>query len=268
MARSLVARLGSDCAAAAAIAAVIDERRNGMIDFSTFVGLPRRSLERVSVDFEERGWLIRRGKTWYVPGDGMPRSIPSFLSGMAAMREPAAAEEAALTAVTLPWPPSAIAAALPATGLSYAALISTDDAMRRVADAAVAQLTVMTPFMNQEGLGFAVELFERSPARAKSLVVRGSAGTRSALAQARQEIERLNLRILDCFLPGTDSYETSHAKVVLADDQLAYVGSANLLGHLHRSLELGNVVRGSAARVVASVVQAVEAASRPWNWPP
>ena len=268
MARSLVGRLGADCSTAAAIAAVIDARRDGIIDFSAFVGLPRRSLERVWTDFEERGWLIRREKAWHIPGDGMPRSIPSFLAGMAAMRERVVAEEAALTAVTLPSPPSAIAAALPATGLSYAAMISTEDAMRRVADMAVVKLTVMSPFLNHGGLAFAVELFERSPAKAKSLVVRGSAGARSALAQGRQQIEGLNLRVLDCLLPGKDGYETSHAKVVLADDRLAYVGSANMLSHLHRSLEIGNVVRGNAARVVASVIHAVEAVSRQWDWPP
>jgi hypothetical protein len=31
-------------------------------------------------------------------------------------------------------------------------------------------------------------------------------------------------------------------------------------------MELGNVVRGQAARVVAGVVRAVEAASVPWSW--
>jgi hypothetical protein len=67
-------------------------------------------------------------------------------------------------------------------------------------------------------------------------------------------------------IPTQTGYETSHAKVVLADNNLAYVGSANLLMQLHHSMELGNVIRGNAARVVASVVRAVEAVSRPWAW--
>jgi hypothetical protein len=42
-----------------------------------------------------------------------------------------------------------IAAALPATGLSYASLISTEEAMARVAYAAASRLTLMTPFLSR-----------------------------------------------------------------------------------------------------------------------
>jgi len=35
---------------------------------------------------------------------------------------------------------------------------------------------------------------------------------------------------------------------------------------LHHLMELGSVLQGRAARVVASVVRAVEAVSPPWNW--
>jgi hypothetical protein len=153
MARSLVNRLSADCATAAGLAAIVDSRREGMIAATLLAGFSRSSLDRVAADFEERGWLVKRSDGWYVPPTGMPPAIPSFLAGMAAMREPAAAEEAALTAVTLPHPPSAIAMALPATGMSSAALISTGEAMRRVADAALSRLTVMSPFLNGGGLG-------------------------------------------------------------------------------------------------------------------
>lgn len=266
MANSLVACLGADCATAAALAAAADVRRGNFVDFCTLSGLPRSSLERVSADFEGRGWLVKQGSAWHVPRVGMPSAAPAFLAGMAAMRGPAAAEEAALTAVTLPPYPSAIAAALPATGLSYASLISTEEAMARVADAAASRLTLMTPFLNKGGLDFAVGLFERSPATLRTLIVRGVGSTRAALHPQRERLEFLQITILDCLLPTVDGYETSHAKVVLADDQLAYVGSANLLLQLHHSMELGNVVRGRAAKVVASVVRAVEAISPPWSW--
>jgi len=265
MANSLVACLGADCATAAALAAAADVRRGSFVDFLTLSGLPPSSLERVRTDFEERGWLIRQGGARHVPRTGMPRAAPAFLAGMAAMRGPAAADEAALTAVTLPPYPSAIAAALPATGLSYASLISTEEAMAWVADAAASRLTLMTPFLNKGGLDFAVGLFERSPATARTLIVRGAGSTRAALHPQRERLECLQVTILDCLLPTADGYETSHAKVVLADDQLAYVGSANLLLQLRHSMELGNVVRGRAAKVVASVVRAVEAVSSPWD---
>lgn len=173
MAKSLVACLGTDCSAAAALAAAADLRRGDTLDEGSLRGVPLGSLRRAVADFERRGWLVNQGAAWHVPATGMPGTAPAFLAGMAAMRGPAADEEAALTAVTLPLPPSAVAAALPATGLSYASLVSTDDAMARVASAASMRLTVMTPFLNKGGLDFAISLFERSVAVTRTLVVRG-----------------------------------------------------------------------------------------------
>jgi phosphatidylserine/phosphatidylglycerophosphate/cardiolipin synthase-like enzyme len=52
--------------------------------------------------------------------------------------------------------------------------------------------------------------------------------------------------------------ETYHAKIVLADERLAYVGSANLLGSGDgTSLEAGVLVGGSAATQVARLVDGV-----------
>ena len=267
MAKSLVACLGADCSAAAALAAAADLRRGDTLDEGSLRGVPLGSLRRAVADFERRGWLVNlRVSAWHVPATGMPGTAPAFLAGMAAMRGPAAEEEAALTAVTLLLPPSAVAAALPATGLSYASLVSTEDAMARVAAAASTRLTVMTPFLNKGGLDFAISLFERSVAVTRTLVVRGTHSTRAALHPEQDRLQSLRVTTLNYLLPTADCYETFHAKVVLADDRLAYVGSANLLAQLHQSMELGNVVRGRAARVVASVVRAVEAVSPPLNW--
>jgi hypothetical protein len=119
--RSLVARLGTDCSAAAALAAAADLRRGGLLNDVALRGVPAGALRRAAADFETRGWLVRQGTEWHVPEAAMPRAIPAFLAGMAAMRGPAAEEEAALTAVTLPTPPSAVAAALPAGGISQRA---------------------------------------------------------------------------------------------------------------------------------------------------
>jgi phosphatidylserine/phosphatidylglycerophosphate/cardiolipin synthase-like enzyme len=58
-------------------------------------------------------------------------------------------------------------------------------------------------------------------------------------------------------------YESFHAKVVLADEDLAYVGSANMTQYERHSMELGLVVEGRPARAIASVVRAVEEVSLP-----
>ena len=266
MARSLVACLGVDCSAAAAFAAAADLRRGGVLDQTALPGVPGGALRRVAADFERRGWLVRQGADWQVPAAAMPAAVPAFLAGMAAMREPAAEEEAALTAVTLPRPPSAVAAALPLGGLSHAALLSTEDAMGRVADAASARLAVLSPFLSEGGLDFAAGLFARTRARTRTLVVRRSAAARWALRAGHAQLEALGVTVLDYLLRADGGYETFHAKIVLADERLAYVGSANLLTSSRHALELGNVVRGRAAGVVASVVRAVEAVSLPWDW--
>ena len=225
--RSLVARLGADCSAAAAVAAAADLRRGGLLNDIALRGVPAGALRRAAADFEARGWLIRQGTEWHVPETAMPRAIPAFLAGMAAMRGPAAEGEAALTAVTLPSSPSTVATALPAGGISYAALLSTEDAMRRVADAASLRLTVMSPFLDHGGLDFVVGLSARTPARTRTLVVRKSAAARSALSVGRSRLETLGVTVLDYLLRTEGGYETFHAKIVLADEVLAYVGSAN-----------------------------------------
>lgn len=266
MASSLVSQLAADCAVAAELAAAADIRRGRVLDRAALAALPRGACDRVIRDFERRGWLIRTDGHWLVPKECMPRAVPAFLAGMAAMRGPAAAAEASLTAVTLPTPPSAIAAALPATGLSYASLISTNEAMLRVAQSACVRLTVISPFLNLGGQAFALQLFQRTSAPTKIFIVRGTRATRAVMRTEQPGLEEFDIVVRDCLLTSAEGYETVHAKVVLADDQLAYVGSANLLVQRVHSMELGNVVRGQAARVVASVVRAVEAASAPWIW--
>lgn len=59
--------------------------------------------------------------------------------------------------------------------------------------------------------------------------------------------------------------ETFHAKIVLADDRLAYVGSANILGLGDgTSLEAGVLIDGAAALQLARLVDAVLRVARPF----
>jgi hypothetical protein len=98
--------------------------------------------------------------------------VVAFLQGASAMHAAMDDEALAVAAVTMPTPPSALAAALPATGLAHTNLVATTDAMNRVADDAVERLTVMTPFVNEEGLNYAIGLFRRSRAKRRYLIVR------------------------------------------------------------------------------------------------
>lgn len=61
-------------------------------------------------------------------------------------------------------------------------------------------------------------------------------------------------------IPRLEGYgrETFHAKVVLCDADVAYVGSSNLnSASLEHSMEMGIAVKGKAAADVAIVIEAV-----------
>ena len=106
-----------------------------------------------------------------------------------------------------------------------------------------------------------LELFGRTSAPEKNLVVRRYGG---ALATARArlgELEPLGVEVRNYTVSLPKGFETFHAKVVIADHDLAYVGSANMTRFERRSMELGIMVDGKAAKVVASVVRAVEMVS-------
>jgi phosphatidylserine/phosphatidylglycerophosphate/cardiolipin synthase-like enzyme len=61
--------------------------------------------------------------------------------------------------------------------------------------------------------------------------------------------------------------ETFHAKVILADSNYAYVGSANVTAaSRENSMEMGVVVKGHAALEIADVVDAVIKSAQ--CWPP
>jgi hypothetical protein len=220
-------------------------------------------LEAAIADFERRGWLVRRGQFWAVPNGGMPWEVPAFLQGVAALQASLADKETSYTAVTMPMAPSALATALPAIGVAHAALLSTADAMSRVAIAAEERMTILTPFLNADGLRFVAALFECSPATSRTLVLRQSAAVLRVLADDANRLVNLGVRLLNYHLPCNAGYETFHAKVVLADRRVAYIGSANMLGYTRQSVELGVVVHGRPAEVVSTVVRAIEAVAVP-----
>jgi phosphatidylserine/phosphatidylglycerophosphate/cardiolipin synthase-like enzyme len=76
-------------------------------------------------------------------------------------------------------------------------------------------------------------------------------------------LNEMGVRLLNYLLPAGDGYETFHAKVVVADADQAYVGSANMTKYARHSMELGVVLRGRSARAVAALVRAVEHISLP-----
>jgi hypothetical protein len=169
----------------------------------------------------------------------------------------------ATAVVTMPPEPSAVRRQFSATGLTYTALVSTDEALRGIAVRAVNSLTIMTPFLNRDGMTFVLDLFRESRASERRLIIRRSGGARNVVRETLDAIRALRITVLDYTVPVAHGYETFHAKVVLADQDLAYVGSANMTVFARHSMELGTLMDGKAARVIANVIRAIERTAIP-----
>jgi hypothetical protein len=242
-------------------------RQGNVIDVFNLADWPTASIQRVTTDFVTRGWLSRVDAGWLVGPDQIPAGLASFLDGAAAMRSIMPDDGRATAVVTMPSSPSAIGASLPATGLAHAALVSTRETFERLADAAANSFTIMTPFLNDDGLVIALDLFRRTRASRKCLIIRRSGAARAAVDRAQNELLHLGVEVLDYTLRVGSGYETFHAKVLLADQDVAYVGSANMTAFARHSMELGVLTDGRAARVVASIVRGVERIATPLRAP-
>jgi hypothetical protein len=107
----------------------------------------------------------------------------------------------ATAVVTMPPSPCAIGAALPAMGLAYAALVPTQQTIEKLADAAASSFTIMTPFLNEEGLVITLHLFCRTRAHRRHLIIRRSGDARSAVDRGWNDLLHLGVDVLDYTLP-------------------------------------------------------------------
>jgi hypothetical protein len=175
-------------------------------------------------------------------------------------------DPSAVTAViTMPAAPSFLASELPSPG-APGAYLSTTDAFLRIAERTVERLVIMTPFIDQRGFEWVRAVLRQAPKPVeKILLLRNVEQYATEIGvHHRAWLSELAVSIRDYHLshPVTTGrslpIETFHAKIVLADNQLAYVGSANLLGSGNGvSLEAGLLVDGPAAYHLAALVNAV-----------
>lgn len=137
-----------------------------------------------------------------------------------------------------------------------------------IAESASTSLNVMTPFFDEVGAQVVLNLFERTPARDRCLVLRTTKEEQlpPGLPGVRGELAQLGVTVLNFRLdrPDAPGNETFHAKVVLADEAAAYVGSSNMnQWSFQYSLELGLYVQGRAAARISALMRAIRAVSGP-----
>ncbi|SDE57297.1 phospholipase D-like domain-containing protein [Kordiimonas lacus] len=159
--------------------------------------------------------------------------------------------------VTMPPTPSKLSSALEQDIASnYVTFTRTTDAFTHIAASAAQRLIIMIPFIDRVGADWALDLFEQTPALERILILR-DAGQLTSCGKAGARLQNAVSRVID--YGGTDAeQETFHAKIVLADGVMAYVGSANLLRRSKTTnLECGILLEGPAVHSVKVLTEAV-----------
>ncbi len=269
LAQSLVRDLGPDCSVAAKVSALLRARPGQVIEEREFLGVAvsaseTGSLLRSLADFERRGWCLREGKGWRSVAGTLPSALPDLLQGAGAMWRSLGPRVQAEAVVTMPLGDSRVIQELRKLGLAHVGIAVTKGAFLRLASSAERTLTVASPFLNEDGMSWALELFRATQATERHLVVRARGQTRDVILARHAELRGLGVHVFDYAVasPGCDGFETFHAKVLLADDTAAYVGSANMLVHDRPSLELGVILEGGPVPEIAALLRAIRMASQ------
>lgn len=148
-------------------------------------------------------------------------------------------------------------------------MADTKETLPGIAESARSRFCVMTPYIDDIGASILLNLFARVRHGVERILIsRAETGDRApaSLRKVASEFAALNVRALSFRVGREDAFgnETSHAKVVLADDHTAYVGSLNMnRWSFEYSLEVGVCVRGHSAALVAEIVNAAERVSVP-----
>ena len=80
----------------------------------------------------------------------------------------------------------------------------------------------------ESGVGQTRELFELTHAKTRRLIVRQMGEARRTVVDNASQLAVLGILAFDYTLDVAGGFETFHAKVALADNELAYIGSANI----------------------------------------
>lgn len=141
-----------------------------------------------------------------------------------------------------------------------------------VARAATKRLVVLTPFLDNGGFRWLRRTLEGVRPEAEKILILRDANNYAVelFIEHADWLGAMKVSVRDYCLPHAHGsgralpIETFHAKILLADENLAYVGSANFLGSSESvTLETGVVIDGSSASQVARLIGGVLRVARP-----
>jgi len=156
-----------------------------------------------------------------------------------------------ISVITLPSGDYDISTTLERRGVERASLGRTVDAFATVARSAKHTFIVATPFIDAAGVNiFNTILSTVSPSAKCYLIVRKYEDVCDAEAQGEGRRVASNTAIMTYYRERLGrNRETFHGKYIVADDSVAYVGSANLLhASLESTVETGVLLKGLDAK--------------------
>ena len=162
---------------------------------------------------------------------------------------------------------------LPKQGFSWTRLYHTKDSLIELASQAERRLVIISPFLDREGLEWIGQLFDATGNKSikRTMIVRGRDQTEADVLRkhnsplAAWSVEILTYAILHDPVLRSPAIETFHAKILLADDDKAYIGSANMTRWSRDfSMECGVILRGPSVKPVATLVEAMIKIGNPW----
>jgi len=172
--------------------------------------------------------------------------------------------------------PSRLMQILPKQGFSWARLYDTKDSLVELASQAQRRLVIVNPFLDSEGLQWIGQLFDATAGKAvdRILVVRGRDPLEvEALSSHQTLLSSFRINVLSYAITHdpafrSPSVETFHAKILLADNDKAYIGSANMTRWSRDfSMECGVILKGPSVKPVATLIDAIIKISSPCRGP-
>jgi phosphatidylserine/phosphatidylglycerophosphate/cardiolipin synthase-like enzyme len=169
--------------------------------------------------------------------------------------------------------PSRLMEMLPKQGFSWTRLYDTKDSLIELASQAERRLVIISPFLDREGIEWIEQLFEATAKKSikRTMIVRGRDQSESEmLGKHDSQLAAWGVDILTYAISHDPAFrspaiETFHAKILLADGDKAYIGSANMTRWSRDfSMECGVILRGPSVKPVATLVDAMIKISNAW----
>ena len=219
------------------------------------------SVEAVLVVGSTHGLFERLGMMEWRPAAMPFAELATALEAVALYREHVHVDVDVVEVVlTPPGKLSRLSGALRTRGWIESDLEHTEPILRYIAMHATTRFAVLSPFLDTGGIEHLVALFEATKPGVKRMFITRCPDNVPvpALKAALPALAALGVAIHNYWLPRAGGYETFHAKVILSDDRMAYIGSANLTqASMSLSMELGTFLRGASVKTLVSVVDAI-----------